>query len=106
MIVIIILLGGINIIMNSHGFIIGVVLLVITGLGHVIVIKGEYHFGIKIWPLFLIVGSLAILLSLIVTSPLISGVLGIVGVTFLWGILELFHQQERVRKGWFPKKTK
>jgi hypothetical protein len=34
-----------------------------------------------------------------------SGIFGILGITFIWGILELFHQRERVRKGWFPKKN-
>jgi hypothetical protein len=91
---------------NYYGFILGLVFLITTGLGHILVIKGEYHFGLKIWPLFLIIGSLSILLSFIVTNTLLSGVLGVLGVTFLWGILELFHQRERVRKGWFPKKTR
>lgn len=90
---------------NYYGFVIGLVMLITTGLGHVIVIKGEYHLGLKIWPLFLIIGILSILLSFIVVNTLLSGILGIMGVTFLWGILELFQQRERVRKGWFPKKT-
>jgi hypothetical protein len=90
--------------LNYYGIILGFVMLIATGLGHVIVIKGEYHFGVKIWPFFLITGMLSLIFSLIVKSTLISGALGILAVTFLWGILELFHQKERVRKGWFPKK--
>jgi hypothetical protein len=98
------LFGGINIFMNYFGIMLGLVMLITTGLGHVVVIKGEYHFGMKFWPIFLIIGVLSMVLSLIVKSPLLSGILGINGITFLWGILELFHQRERVRKGWFPKK--
>lgn len=90
--------------LNYYGIVIGLVMLITTGLGHVIVIKGEYHFGIKIWPLFLVIGIFAVISSILVKSSLLSGALAIVGITFLWGILELFHQRERVRKGWFPKK--
>jgi hypothetical protein len=89
---------------NLFGIIIGAVMLITTGLGHVIVIKGEYHFGAKLWPIFLFIGAVSILLSLVVKSSLLSGTLGIVGVTFLWGIHELIKQRERVEKGWFPKK--
>jgi hypothetical protein len=37
-------------------------------------------------------------------NALISGLLGILGVTSFWSILELFKQKKRVSKGWFPKK--
>lgn len=89
---------------NYYGIIFGLIMLVFTGLGHIIVIKGEYHFGIKIWPIFLIIGILSLFFSIIVDSNLLSGSLGIVGLTFLWGIHELIKQRERVQKGWFPKK--
>ncbi|PIH03123.1 DUF4491 family protein [Clostridium combesii] len=92
--------------MNFTGIIMGLFMLFFTGIGHVIVIKGEYHFGVKIWPGFLILGVGLIVLSLIIDNVYLSGGLGIGGLTFLWGILELFQQKERVRKGWFPKKQK
>lgn len=91
-------------VLNFYGLIIGLVMLISTGLGHIIVIKGEYHFGVKLWPLFLIVGIFCSFSSFIVKNDLLSGSLGIIGVTFLWGIHELIQQRERVRKGWFPKK--
>ncbi|OPJ60478.1 hypothetical protein CLORY_27870 [Clostridium oryzae] len=78
-------------------------MLLATGIGHIIVIKGEYYLGIKCWSLFLIVGLACITVSLVVHSPFLSGSLGIIGVTFLWGIGELFKQKERVKKGWFPE---
>lgn len=89
---------------NYYGIILGLITLVFTGLGHIIVIKGEYHFGIKIWPVFLIIGVASLFLSIIVDSKLLSGSLGIISLTFLWGIHELIKQRERVRKGWFPQK--
>ena len=91
---------------NYYGIIMGLVMLVATGIGHVLVIKGEYHWGIKIWPLFFIVGGSCLVTSCFVNNLCLSGSLGITGVTFLWGILELFHQKRRVEKGWFPKKNK
>ncbi|MCS4472602.1 DUF4491 family protein [Clostridium botulinum] len=92
--------------MNFTGIIMGLFMLFFTGIGHVIVIKGEYHFGVKIWLGFLIFGVGLIVLSLIIDNVYLSGGLGIGGLTFLWGILELFQQKERVKKGWFPKKQK
>lgn len=93
-------------IFNYYGFIIGVIMLVATGIGHIIVIKGEYFFGVKLWSLFLILGILSILLSFITNNNILSATLGIVGITFLWGIHELLKQRERVAKGWFPKRNK
>lgn len=79
-------------------------MLISTGIGHIIVIKGEYHFGTKLWPLFLVIGLLCLLLSIIFKNTLVSGILGIIAMTFLWGILEILKQRKRVEKGWFPKK--
>ncbi len=90
--------------LNYYGIIIGLAMLVSTGLGHIIVIKGEYHFGIKIWPIFLLIGIVSLFLSILIDNSILSSILGIVSVTFLWGIHELIKQKERVKKGWFPLK--
>ena len=90
---------------NSYGIIIGLVMLIATGLGHILVIKGEYHLGVNLWASFLIIGVFFIILSALAKNNLSSGIFGILGITFIWGILELFHQRERVEKGWFPKKS-
>lgn len=79
-------------------------MLIATGIGHIIVIKGEYYFGTKLWPIFLVIGILCLLLSIIFKNALVSGILGIIAMTFLWGILEILKQKKRVEKGWFPKK--
>ncbi|RKY71530.1 MAG: DUF4491 domain-containing protein [Candidatus Latescibacterota bacterium] len=89
--------------LNVFGFVLGFVMLLLTGLGHIFVIKGEYYFGAKLWPLFLIFGLLSITASFFVRSDLLSGILGIVGCIYLWSIHELFRQKERVRRGWFPE---
>lgn len=89
--------------MNLEGLLIGFVTFFIIGIYHPIVIKGEYYFGKKLWPLFLILGITGILLSIIVSSRVGSPILGIFGFSSLWSIHELFEQEERVNKGWFPK---
>jgi len=90
---------------SMFGIILGIISFLIIGIFHPIVIKTEYHFGTKIWPLFLIGGTICIVLSLLSNSTIISGALGVSGFSFFWSILELFHQKKRVEKGWFPKKN-
>ncbi|MCD4733141.1 DUF4491 family protein [bacterium] len=90
--------------LNPWGLIIGAVSLLAIGFGHVWVIKGEYHFGTKIWPIPLILGVGFIVASLLVESVIWSAVFAVNGTALLWGIGELFHQRKRVEKGWYPKK--
>jgi hypothetical protein len=90
---------------SLFGIIIGIISFLIIGIFHPLVIKAEYHFGTKIWPLFLIGGIICILLSLLSHNALISGALGVTGFSFFWSIFELFQQKKRVEKGWFPKKN-
>lgn len=35
-------------------------------------------------------------------SVLLSRVLGVLGASSLWSIKELYEQENRVKKGWFP----
>ena len=44
--------------------------------------------------------------GLVVSDDRLSPVLGVVGCSCLWSILEIFEQKERVEKGWFPKNPK
>jgi len=85
------------------GIIIGFGAFLIIGLLHPVVIKGEYYFGTKIWPLFLIAGFACLVASIIANNVMISSLLGILGFSLLWSIHELFEQRNRVKKGWFPK---
>jgi hypothetical protein len=86
------------------GLILGAFVLLATGLLHVLVVKAEYHWGTRSWPVFLLAGVVCIILSLFAASDLLSGILGITGILLLWSVHEIFKQKERVRKGWFPSK--
>lgn len=92
--------------MNFIGLITAVATFLIIGIFHPIVIKGEYYFGVRIWWLFLLLGLVFIALSLFVESSVLSTIIGVIGCSCLWSILELFEQRERVRKGWFPRNPK
>ena len=48
-------------------------------------------------------GAVSVILSLIVDDVLGSTLLGVLGFSSFWTIMEIFEQQERVRKGWFPR---
>lgn len=92
--------------MNYSGLIIAVITFLVIGLFHPVVIKGEYYFGTKCWWFFALCGVGFIVASLLVEHSILSPVLGVVGCSCLWSILELFEQRERVRKGWFPMNPK
>lgn len=92
--------------MNLIGIAIGIIAFITIGVFHPIVIKAEYYFTKKIWPVFGIIGVLLCISSLFVENVIISSGLAVVGITCLWSIGELFHQEKRVNKGWFPKNPK
>lgn len=83
----------------------GLATFAIIGLFHPIVIKAEYYLGKGCWWLFLAGGiAFAVLSAVIGDRSLIwSTVSGVVAFSSFWSILELFHQEKRVRKGWFPE---
>lgn len=87
--------------LSFESIFIGIASLVIIGLFHPIVIKCEYYFTKRIWPVFLIAG-LAFLAAALFTRGLLSIVLALIGVACLWSIREIKEQAERVEKGWFP----
>lgn len=92
--------------LNFLGIIIAVVTFLVIGLFHPIVIKAEYYFGVKCWWAFALAGFVFLALSLFVENIIASSVLGVIGCSSFWSILEIFEQRERVRKGWFPKNPK
>ncbi len=85
------------------GFVLSLTTVATIGIGHVAVRKINYHFGTKLCPLFVAAGLSTLILSLFTSSTLVSGVLGIVGITTLWDAFELVRQEARVRKGHAPK---
>lgn len=88
------------------GLIIGAISFIIIGIFHPIVIKCEYYFTDRVWPIFLTGGLVFCILSLFIEQIIISAALAIIGFSMLWSIKELKEQTERVRKGWFPKNPK
>jgi hypothetical protein len=53
--------------------------------------------------MFLLSGIIFGAISLIVNNLILSTILGVTAFSSFWSILELVHQKERVRKGWFPE---
>lgn len=89
--------------MNFIGIIIGSAVFLMIGIFHPIVIKAEYYYGTKCWPIFALVGLLTLIGSLLISSTVWSVLLGSFAFSCFWSILELFQQKKRVEKGWFPK---
>ncbi|MCR5179723.1 MAG: DUF4491 family protein [Bacteroidaceae bacterium] len=92
--------------MNFQGILIGLATFLTIGIFHPIVIKAEYYFGRRSWWAFLVVGLAALGASLFVSNEQFSILLGVVGFSSLWGILEVFQQHKRVQRGWFPMNPK
>lgn len=91
---------------NLTGMAIGVATFLIIGLFHPLVIKGEYHFGVGCWWVFLVMGLMSIVGSVMVHDIFFSTLLAVWGASSLWSIGELFHQRKRVERGWFPANPK
>ena len=92
--------------LNFLGVVIGMVTFLIIGLFHPLVIKAEYYIGVKSWWLFLFLGIVAGILSLLLESLVGSIILGVVAFSSFWSIGEVFQQKKRVEKGWFPANPK
>ena len=92
--------------MNFIGLIIAVATFLTIGLFHPIVIKSEYYFGTRCWWVFCLAGIAFIVASLFTANDILSQILGVIGCSCLWSILELFEQKKRVERGWFPKNPK
>jgi hypothetical protein len=88
---------------HLQGLVLGLCSFLIIGICHPIVIKGEYHYGQRFKWFFLIAGIALCGGSLLVKSVMFSALMGVGAFSCFWGIKEMSDQQERVRKGWFPK---
>ena len=88
------------------GLLIGICTFLIIGFFHPVVVKAEYYWGTRCWWIFLVLGILGVIGSVIITDLLISSLLGVFSFSSFWTIKELFEQKERVKKGWFPMNPK
>ncbi len=88
------------------GLTIGACTFLVIGLFHPVVVKCENHSGTRCWWWFLLLGAISLMVSIIVSDIFWSTLLGVVAFSSFWTIKEIFEQQERVRKGWFPRNPK
>ncbi len=91
---------------HLSGLVIGICTFLIIGLFHPIVVKAEYYWGTKCWWIFLLLGIGGIIASLYTENIMIASLLGVFAFSSFWTIKEIFEQEERVKKGWFPKNPK
>lgn len=82
--------------MHLQGIIIAEATFLIIGVFHPIVIKSEYYWGTKCWPVFAVAGVVMLAVSLFVSNVLVASILGVIGCSSLWSIGEIFEQRGRV----------
>ncbi len=92
--------------LNFEGLLIGISTFIIIGIFHPIVIKTEYYFGTRPWWIYLVAGIAALVGALFVENIMISSILGVFSFSAFWAIKELFEQEQRVERGWFPRNPK
>ncbi len=92
--------------LNFEGLLVGLATFLIIGLFHPVVIKCEYYFGTRCWWWFLVLGLAMCGLSVVLESTLWSTVAGVTAFSSFWTIKEIFDQERRVEKGWFPRNPK
>ena len=77
--------------MYLHGIVLGLASFLSIGVFHPIVIWCEYHFSYRIWPLFAAAGMLLLAGSVFMRELILSAILGVIGFSCLWSIVELFQ---------------
>ena len=93
--------------LHFEGLLIGIATFLIIGIFHPVIIKMEYHTGTRYWWVLLLAGIIAILIGLFfVANIVLHAILGAFAFSAFWGIGELFAQEKRVQKGWFPRNPK
>ncbi len=92
--------------MNLTGICIGIISFLVIGIFHPLVIWGEYYFSKKIWVVFAIVGGIFTVLSVAAQALFASCLFAVIAASCFWSIHELFEQEKRVERGWFPRNPK
>lgn len=88
--------------LNWEGLAIGASAFLVIGLFHPLVIKGEYYWGLKVNYAFAALAVFTGIAALSVESTFWSAILAIVAFSSAWSIKEVYDQQKRVERGWFP----
>jgi hypothetical protein len=89
-----------------EGLFIGIFTFLIIGFFHPVCVKTEYYWGTRPWWVFLLLGLAACAGALFIANVFWSALLSVFAFSSFWTIKELFEQEDRVRKGWFPKNPK
>lgn len=92
--------------MNFTGVLLGCGVFLIIGVLHPVVIKAEYYIGKQVWPVFAAAGIGCVVVSLFAGNVLVSVLVSVLAFSLFWSIKELFEQEERVKKGWYPANPK
>ena len=92
--------------MNWSGILLGAAAFLLIGAFHPVVIKAEYYFSKNIWWVFAIAGVICAGFSVFIENITVSSIVGVLAFCFFWSIKELFEQEKRVKKGWFPANPK
>ena len=87
--------------MNFNGILVGAAVFLCIGICHPLVIKMEYRWGKQSWWVWLVAG-----LAFCVLSNTLSIIIGGFAFCCMWGIGEMFMQEKRVLRGWFPENPK
>ena len=91
---------------HFEGLLIGICTFLIIGIFHPIVIKAEYHFGTRCWWVFLVAGVAGAVTTVFIPSVFWASLTGGFAFSCFWSIKEVFEQEKRVKRGWFPKNPK
>lgn len=91
---------------HLEGLIIGAFTFIIIGIFHPVVVKTEYYWGTRPWWVFLLLGLIAVAFAVFLANVFWSALLSVFAFSSFWTIKELFEQEERVKKGWFPRNPK
>ena len=89
--------------MNFNGIIVGAAVFLSIGICPPAVIKMEYCLGKQRWWIWLVAGLGFSTLSLFVQDGIVSTIIGGFAFSCLWAIHEMFLQEKRVLRGWFPE---
>jgi len=89
--------------MNFSGLIVGAAVFFSIGICHPAVIRMEYHLGRKSWWIWFVAGLFFSVVSLFMEHDIVSTIIGGFAFSCFWGIGEMFMQEKRVLRGWFPE---
>lgn len=80
------------------GVVFAFVIFLTIAVGHVIVRRLHPKFGARPGLTFIILGVIVMIFSLNVENNLLSGTLGILGITTFWDGIEFYRQETRVQR--------